>query len=117
MGAYHAQLSPSSASRWTSCTASVAAQAGIPNTTNAASRHGTCGHQLSAECLEFNLDPQSYLGRVMWFPKGGREDWAENFKVSPELEATEIVTQELIDACTAYVNFVRQRVALLGGKL
>lgn len=66
MGSYHAKLSPSSADRWTSCTASINAQEGIPNTNSDASRDGTCCHQILAECLENpELDLQSYLGRVM----------------------------------------------------
>ena len=114
---YHARLSPSSASRWTDCTASIGAQEGFPNTTNEASRHGTCCHQLSAECLEHNTDPSTYLGRVMWFPAGGREDWREAFGEDTVLEAEVVVTDEMVEASQAYISFVRQQVQLLGAEL
>ena len=54
--AYHASLSPSSASRWTSCTASINAQAGLPNENSEASMAGTCCHQMSAELLQAWID-------------------------------------------------------------
>lgn len=114
MSSYHAQLSPSSAHRWTDCTASVEAQRGLPNDTSAASRHGTCGHQLSAECLELGLEPQSYLGRVMGFPAAGREDWIDKFPDGTAFAYAETVTQDLIDACNKYVGFVRQLVETAG---
>lgn len=107
MGAYHAKLGPSSAARWTDCTASIAAQEGRPNTSNPASRMGTCGHQLSAECLEFGFDPETYLGRVMGFPADGREDWQDKLPFGTVVEHTVTVDQDLIDLSTAYINFVR----------
>lgn len=112
MGHYHAVLSPSSAARWTDCTASPEAQRGLPNDSSPAARHGTCGHQLSAECLESGTEPHSYVGRVMGFPKEGREDWIEAFPEGTQFEHTETVTEELADACVKYVNFVRQQVSL-----
>lgn len=117
MSGYHAQLSPSSASRWTSCTASVGAQAGIPNTTSDASRPGTCGHQMGAEILEFDIDPQTYLGRTMGFPSDGREDWADKFPDGTVFEHTVTVDQELLDATMSYVRFVRNMRDTLGAQL
>lgn len=118
---YHAQLSPSSAFRWVSCTASIGAQAGKPNKTSPASRHGTCGHQLSAECLSSGVEPDEYLGRVMIFPEGRHvnEDWRENLELDIELglpvEAEEVVTEQLVEACRLYINFVRTMAQALGG--
>lgn len=117
MGAYHAQLSPSSASRWVSCTASVKAQAGRPNTTSDASRPGTCGHQLSAECLETHGSPDPYLGRVMGFPATGHEDWADKFPAGTTFEHTVEVSQELVEACWSYISFVRNLRDMLGAEL
>lgn len=113
MGHYHAQLSPSSAHRWTECSASVEAQRGLPNESSAPSRHGTCGHQLSAECIESGAEPSSYIGRVMGFPKEGREDWIEAFPEGTAFAFTETVTPELAEACAMYVNFVRQQIELV----
>lgn len=87
---YHAKLSPSSAHRWTDCTASINAQEGIPNENSEASMNGTCCHQMGAECLEDpTLDPQDYLGRKMmfWVHKAAGangEDWREAFIAESE---------------------------------
>jgi hypothetical protein len=85
---YHAKLSPSSAHRWTECTASINAQEGIPNKNSEASMQGTCCHQISAEHLD-QLEPlPSYLGRKMIFweavdPETGEiitgECWEDEF--------------------------------------
>ena len=134
MGAYHAQLSPSSAHRWTDCTASVEAQRGRPNTSSEASRYGTCGHQLSAECLQTGADPHGYLGWTMLFwegkdedgnPKSG-EDWFAKFPSADgviqfphngkQVSVVE-VDEELVLACVKYVTFVRQLVQTTGGQL
>lgn len=111
---YHAVLSPSSAHRWTDCTASVGAQAGRPNTTSEASRLGTCAHQLSAECLEHGHDPQTYLGRIMAFPDGAEEHWADD----PMVTATTVtVDQEMVDAARKYIGFVRDMTETLNAQL
>ncbi len=74
----HAKLSPSSADRWTTCTASIDAQEGIPNESSEASREGTVCHQIQAECLENSeLDLQSYLGRTYNFYTDGTEGWSD----------------------------------------
>lgn len=113
--AYHARLSPSSAARWTHCTASVGAQEGIPNEGSDASRLGTCGHQIHEECLrDPERDIQDYLGLVMLFPD---EMWLTPAQAvlhdGPKVE----VTQELIDAVASSLAFVRQQHALHGGEL
>lgn len=117
MGLYHAQKSPSGAFRWTVCTASIKAAHGFANTSNEHSRMGTCGHQLSAECLLDNLDPQTYLGRVMGFPAGANEDWADRFPVGVQFEFAHTVDQDLIDACKSYIDFVRDLRDKLGAEL
>lgn len=125
---YHAKLSPSSAKRWTSCTASIDAQDGLTDDGSEAARLGTCGHQLSAECLEHGHDQQSYLGRKMLFwvraeDETSGEDWSDlpAWESVPlalsKVVAEVIVDQEMIDACTSYINFVRQQVELSGATL
>lgn len=123
---YHAKLSPSSADRWTSCTASINAQEGIPNTNSDASRDGTCCHQILAECLEHHGDPQDYLGREMQFwthheSDSSGEDWSEliSEQMADEcvITGSVTVTQEMVDAVTTAMNFVRQQVELTGGLL
>lgn len=121
MGAYHAVLSPSSAHRWTECTASPGAQQGRPNESNPASRHGTCGHQIGAECLENNTDPASYMGRTLlfWVDSEGKrgECWVGELPVGARVEHEETVTLELVEAVQSYVNFVRQQRDLLGAQM
>lgn len=114
--AYHAKLSPSSAHRWTDCTASISAAEGLSDDGSEAARLGTTGHQLSAECLEFGFTAQEYLGRVMGFHAGG-EDWADVLPVGTGVLHKVVVDQEMIDACQVYINFVLQQAELLGGTL
>lgn len=112
MGSYHAKLGPSSAHRWTSCTASPDAQEGLPNESNEASRRGTACHQMLEEMLlNPSLDPQSYVGRTLVFLED-REVWAE-----PGKDAHVTIDQELIDISTTAVNYVRERVALTGAEM
>lgn len=122
MPTLHARLSPSSAHRWTSCTASAAAQDGIPNENSDASREGTCCHQIQAECLsDPTLDPQSYLGRDMLFWRNGElsgEDWGNSLTEGHlTITGSVTVTQDMIDAVVTAVNLVRERVSLLGAEL
>ena len=114
--AYHAKLSPSSAHRWTSCTASIVAQEGLPDDGSEAARLGTTGHQLSAECLEFGFAAQDYLGRTMGFHAGG-EDWADILPVGTQVQHRVVVDQEMVDACQTYISFVLQQAELFGGAL
>lgn len=132
MGAYHAVKSPSSAKRWggrNACTASIGAQSTYPSGgSSEAARRGTCGHQMSEEMLlDENIDPQTYLGRVMVFEGRKMPYWADTLQVvdealgeevEPSSERAEVlVDQVLIDECMAHVNYVRERVALTGGEL
>lgn len=122
MGHYHARLSPSSAHRWSACTASINAQEGIPNKNNDASRNGTCCHQIQAECLEDpSIELASYLGREMWFAEGefrgeywGAGEWPHT-DVQPDAVVT--VTQEMLDAVGSALAFIREMHTLHGGTL
>jgi hypothetical protein len=123
----HARLSPSSASRWTVCTASPAASDGLPNVGNDASRFGTCGHQVHEEML---LHPErdllSYLGRklVFWVhpeSDSSGECWADEIGPNPdpclEFVAEQEVTEEMLDGVAASLNFVQEMVDMHGGEL
>ena len=61
----HAQLSPSSATRWMSCPGSVALTKGMLDTSSKYADEGTDAHELAALCLETNTDAVAYLGRVL----------------------------------------------------
>jgi hypothetical protein len=121
---YHARLSPSSAHRWTSCTASIKAQEGMPNNSNEDARQGTCCHQISAECLiNKTPDAQDYLGRVLLFWRHD-ESGSEGESWEDELDATFLdvhysvtVTQTMVDAVDRYISYVRNAVELTGSVL
>ena len=130
MGAYHAKLSPSSADRWTSCTASVGAQEGLPNEGSEAARLGTVCHQICEEVLSAGADPQRYIGREMWFwshpeSDSAGEDWADELLAAvggagdPSLEYLHLVrvTQEMVDAVVSATEYVKSQHALFGGQL
>ena len=113
---YHAKLSPSSAHRWSSCTASIAAQEGLPNTSSEASRRGTACHLLLEEMLlDASIEPQSYLARALVFePEGQR--WGDENGWNPQRAVVQ-VDQEIIDIAVTAANYVRERVALTGAEM
>lgn len=126
--AKHARLSPSSADRWTTCTASPAAQDGIPNTNSDASRMGTVCHQIAEECLldEFK-SPFDYVGREFVFyylaeTERDETDWAEDitdlvWNLMGKPEAVIAVTDDMAAAVATGVAYVKEQHELLGGKL
>lgn len=64
MGA-HAILAPSSAHRWMTCKASLAAQLGRPDRPSKYADEGTAAHTLYAWCLERGSDAVDYAGVVI----------------------------------------------------
>jgi len=124
--AYHAKKAPSSAKRWTSCTASIGAQAGHGDEGSDAARMGTVCHQMSEEILVKGADPQAYLGRVMAFwihpeSESSGEDWQDTFGENPDMclvfTHEVAVTQEMIDYVVTGTSFVQQQVELTGASL
>lgn len=124
----HAKLSPSSAFRWTSCTASPRQSEGKPNTSSEAAMQGTAEHQVSAECLESGADPTTYIGRTLLFwvhddSNSSGEDWdAPGVEESLESNLAHVHHRITIDAdsaarCSAYVQFVRDLVKARGATL
>lgn len=125
---YHAVKSPSSAHRWTSCTASIKAAYGRPNTSSEAAREGTCCHQILAECLVADEpDFQAYLGRklIFWFHPGSDsygEDWDETFAdmtLSEDLDQMfeQVVTIEMLNAVATVYRFVMDLVTMKGAEM
>lgn len=120
----HAKLSPSSAFRWTSCTASPRQSEGKPNTSSEAAMQGTAEHQVSAECLESGADPTTYIGRTLLFwshPESSShgEDWEDSFNPTDEVSVNHRITIDADSAarCSAYVQFVRDLVKARGATL
>lgn len=122
----HARLSPSSADRWTSCTASPAAQDCIPNENSDASRQGTTCHQMQEELLlNKELEPQNYIGRTLIFWHDAENDvrgetWADQdgFGIpAAHVEAEVTVTEAMVGAVVSAVSFIREQHTLLGGEM
>ena len=128
MGAYHAKLSPSSADRWTSCTASVGAQEGLPNEGSEAARLGTVCHQICEDVLTVGADPQNYLGLPMlfWY-RDADAAYGETWSIDPAwddfpltsstVQHRVVVTQEMVDAVVSATEYVKGQHALFGGQL
>lgn len=125
MSKKHARLSPSSAHRWTSCTASAAAQDGYVNENSDASRQGTTCHQIQEELLlNPEIDPYSYVGRklVFFHPEDGiGEKWFDDvtdFEWNRgHIEAKIEVTLDMVDKVMIAVAFIREQHTLMGGEL
>lgn len=115
----HAELSPSSAKRWTSCTASIGASRGKPNESNPASRQGTVEHEAAAECLINDLDPNVYLGREFVFLDEREEMWVEALPAArhSEIRHRIVLDEDAIDRIDTYVRYVRELVERVGGVL
>ena len=114
---YHAKLSPSSAHRWSSCTASIDAQEGLANTSSEASRRGTACHLLLEEMLlDQNIDAQTYAGRWLVFEPAAPR-WAHDGDVGGSEHPVVVIDQEIIDIAVTAVNYVRERVALTGAEM
>ena len=109
----HAKLSPSSAHRWSTCTASPGqeARAGGPDNGSQAARQGTAEHLVSALCLEANIQPLEFVGRTVYFPPEG-----ETFEVC-ECEHTVTLDEDASARVGVYVEFVRALVKSTGGSL
>lgn len=127
MSKKHARLSPSSADRWTSCTASAAAQDGYVNENSDASRQGTTCHQIQEELLlNPERDPYSYVGRKLVFwdhpeSESRGEDWFDTLDESHFdqtcTEAEVEVTLDMVDKVMIAVEFILEQHELLGGEL
>ena len=93
----HAQLSPSSASRWMTCPGSVALCQDLTDVGSKFADEGTDAHELAALCLETDTDSAAYAGRIM----------GKGFPVNAEM----------VLAVQDYLDYVRGVVAATSGQL
>lgn len=123
MNKAHAKLSPSSADRWTSCTASPSAQEGRQNPGSDASRQGTVCHQIQEECLlNPERSPWDYVGCTMLFWHDPQYDlfgecWLTDWQADSEVVAEVVVTEDMAAAVESAVKFIQEQHDLLGGDM
>ena len=120
--ATHALLSPSGAHRWTSCTASPSQSAGKRSESSPAAMQGTAEHQVSGECLESDVNPDTYIGRTLLFYRDAngvqQEQWDFAGVERPATTFhTVTIDEDSAARCTAYVQFVRDLRDSRGGIL
>lgn len=113
----HAKLSPSSAFRWSDCTASPSQEVGRADQSNPASRQGTAEHLVSSECLEQNIQPTEYIGRTMYFGSALEGERYEGWTPADIPEHEVVIDEDSAARCIAYVNFIRALVATSGATL
>ena len=102
----HAKLSPSSASRWLNCSASVARQDGAPDESSEFADEGTAAHMLASWCLSADpkLEPAAHTA-VWWL---GAE-----IKVCSEdgtVRRTFTVDEGMASYVQVYVDAIRDRI-------
>ena len=97
MSEFHAVLSPSSADRWMTCTASVAATAEIPDTPSSFADEGTLAHELAANCLMKGHEPTDYIGKDITAPTSRGPIFGN-------------VTREMADYVEMYTDYIRDLV-------
>lgn len=96
----HAELSPSSASRWMQCPGSVAACRGLEDNGNQYANDGTTMHTVAELCLTKGTKAADYVGQT--FSKDG---------------FSTVFTPELASATQQYVDYVNDVTASTGGEL
>ena len=92
----HAKLSPSSAHRWTRCTASIKAESAYEDTGSTYAQLGTAMHEVGERCLLNKMDASEFIGE--------------------EVEGV-VVDKENAEAVQQYVDYVNRIVAETGGEL
>lgn len=127
----HAELSPSSAKRWTTCPASVQRSRGMPNRSNDYADQGTAAHFLAARCLQDRTSPSDYLGLTIglyYHPESDSsfEEFVEVFGERMETNADAAlctctnefeVDDDMVHYVGLYVDYVNEQVALTKGEL
>lgn len=80
---------------------------------------GTTCHQIQEELLlNPELSADDYVGRVLDFHSAGGESWQDSGLRDPDtLEASVVVTEEMVDAVRIAVAFITERQKLTGGEL
>jgi hypothetical protein len=77
------------------CPGSVQLSKGRPNKGSVFADEGTAAHELASRCLERELDPIVFLDTIIQ---------------TDDMETAVSVTEEMVEAVTVYVNYVRGRV-------
>ena len=77
----HSRLGASAAYRFTVCTASVLASAGIPSYSSEFAREGTAGHEIAQACIENGQDAIEWVDREVDGFLVDDENWAEPLQV------------------------------------
>jgi hypothetical protein len=93
----HALLSPSSASRWLSCTKSARFEEQFPETTSAFAKEGTLAHS---------------LGELLIREKLGHLAKADFKKQLAAIQADDLYDDTMLDYCDEYATFVMERFAI-----
>lgn len=100
----HSRFGASSAHRWTVCTGSIQAQAGLPNESSEYAAEGTALHAVASHCLESEQDAAEWIDRV--------------FKYEDHGEAKEIeIDEDQAEAVQVYLDTIRKDREERGGKL
>lgn len=111
----------------------IRAAFGIPNLGSEPARIGTCCHQIAAECLlDPERDPQDYIDRVMVFyeyvDNDGEIKHDEGFEDELDVFVRQLkhrlmfkrlhtvtVDQDLVNAVSSGIAYVREKIKLFGG--
>jgi len=118
--AWHARLSASQTKDWAHCAGTIALKEFFPvfDPSGDAARLGTCAHALIERCLEEGVPPSSYEGQLIEIVKPDTDDedvkfLHRNAKMPPPSRIVYEVDVDMIDATTAFVDYVLERLAAL----
>lgn len=118
----HAKLNPSSAYRWSVCTAAPGLEAALPDTSSEAADWGTANHLLASTCLSEGKNPVDFLGQEVAFWVHPESDSQGESILDPMLEGAELdpccevrlrlpIDEQHVTCATIYVNRVRELAA------
>lgn len=115
----HAKLSPSSASRWLTCQASVLMQEGKPDTQNRYAAEGTAAHHLAERCLTTAADADQYAGDKISVRRWGECHFHSEMVdgTYDDIEFAFKVDVEMVEHVNEYLALVRSMVDATGGEL
>ena len=91
----HAKLSPSSASRWLNCSASVALCEGLPNKSSVHADRGTAAHALAEMCFKQDKDTKFFIGETILLGEAGGD-------------TAIVVDEDMATAVQVYLDYVRR---------